>query len=290
VRLSKADLSESQEGEADGEGQFVFARVVPGPFQLIITSPGFTTRKALGVLEAGQNLNVEPIMLAVETNVIEVQVALSRKEVAQAEIKDQEKQRVLGILPNFYVTYDPAAVPLSSRQKFELAWKATQDPINYGIAGAVAGIQMATHDLPEYGQGASGYGKRFGASYANFVTSTFIGSAVLPSVFKQDPRYFYKGSGSKRSRLFYAMANAVICKGDNGRWQANYSGLLGSLASGGISNFYYPAQERDATVTIENTLFGIGSTAVNNLLQEFVIRKLTPHAPRYAPAAGGGGR
>ena len=96
---------------------------------------------------------------------------------------------------------------------------------------------------------------------------------------KQDPRYFYKGTGSKRSRILYALANSVICKGDNGRWQANYSGIIGSLAAGGISNLYYPAENRDsAELTFENALIGIGESAAVNLLQEFVIRRLTPAA------------
>ena len=74
----------------------------------------------------------------------------------------------------------------------------------------------------------------------------------------------------------------MICKGDNGHWQANYSGIAGGLASGALSNLYYPGTDRSAAVlTAENTLIGIGSTAATNLLQEFVIRKLTPHAPSY---------
>ena len=97
--------------------------------------------------------------------------------------------------------------------------------------------------------------KRYGAGYADIVTGTFIGSAILPSLLKQDPRYFYKGTGSTRSRILYAIANSVICKGDNGRWQANYSSILGSLAAGGISNLYYPAQDRNgAGLTFENAL------------------------------------
>jgi hypothetical protein len=222
--------------------------------------------------------------MTVAASAAEVKVSLTPVEEAEAEIKDEEKQRVLGVIPNFYVTYNPAAVPLHPRQKFELAWKLTIDPVNFGVTAAIAGIQQATNDFSGYGQGAQGYGKRLGAAYADSVTSTFIGGAILPSLFKQDPRYFYKGTGTRRSRVFYAIANAVICKGDNGRWQTNYSALLGSLAAGGISNLYYPESDRDVTVTFENTLIGIGASAANNLLQEFVIRKLTRNAPTYAAA------
>jgi hypothetical protein len=174
---------------------------------------------------------------------------------------------------------------LNPKQKFELAWKTTVDPVSFGVTGAIAGIQQAQNDFSGYGQGAQGYGKRLGAAYANLVASTYIGGAILPSLLKQDPRYFYKGSGSKRSRMLYAIANSVICKGDNGHWQPNYSNIVGSLAAGGISNLYYPAENRDgAEITFENGLIGIGESAAVNLLQEFVIRKLTRNVPNQEPA------
>jgi hypothetical protein len=221
----------------------------------------------------------------VATALTEVRVVPSRIEVAEEQIKEQEKQRVLGFIPNFYVSYVQDAVPLSSKQKFELAWKTTVDPVTFGMNAVIAGVEQAQNDFSGYGQGAQGYAKRYGASYADFVTDTFIGSAILPSLLKQDPRYFYKGSGSRRSRVLYALANAVICKGDDGHWQANYSSILGSLASGGISNLYYPAKDRNRVgLTFENALIGIGAGAVENLLQEFVIRKLTPNIPNHDPA------
>lgn len=281
VQLSLAGQSQSQEVATDGDGQFSLVGITPGPFLLTVSSAGFTTQIASGTLHSGEDYTVAPITLDVATAVSEVRVAMSRIELAEAEIKDEEKQRVLGVIPNFYVTYNSAAVPLAPKQKFELAWKATVDPISFGLTGAIAGIQQAADVYSDYGQGAQGYGKRYGAAYADFVASTFIGSAILPSLLKQDPRYFYRGTGTRRSRLLYAIANAVICKGDNGHWQANYSGMLGSLAAGGISNLYYPATDRDATLTIENTLITIGGTAATNILQEFVVRKLTRNAPTY---------
>ena len=159
------------------------------------------------------------------------------------------------------------------------------DPFTLLLVGGIAGVEQAQNHFDEYGQGAQGYGKRYGAGYADTVAGTFIGSAILPSLLKQDPRYFYKGSGSKGSRILYAIANSVICKGDNGRWQANYSNILGSLAAGGLSNLYYPAQDRNgAGLTFENAAVAIGATAISNLFQEFVIRKLTPKVPNHDPA------
>jgi len=285
VKLSRESRSLSPDVASDSDGQYAFVRVTPGPFQITIESPGFATQTSSGTLHSGEDLLLPPITLAIASAASEVHVSMTPTEMAEAEIKDEEKQRVLGVIPNFYVTYNPAAVPLRPKQKFELAWKATVDPVNFGLVGAIAGIQQAANSFSGYGQGAQGYARRYGAAYADSVTGTFIGSAILPSLFKQDPRYFYKGSGTRRSRFFYAIANAFICKGDNGRWQANYSGILGSLAAGGISNLYYPDTDRDVTITFENTLIGIGATAANNVLQEFVIRRLTHNAPTYTPAA-----
>jgi hypothetical protein len=279
------DQSPSQEALSNGEGQFSFANIAAGPFQLTISSAGFATQTFSGILHAGEIQTVPQIALDVAAALTEVEVGLTRTEVAEEEIKVEEKQRVLGVIPNFYVSYVPGAVPLTTKQKFEIAWKTVIDPVTLVVlVGGAAGVEQAENHFSGYGQGAQGYAKRYGAGYADTITGTFIGGAILPSLLKQDPRYFYKGTGSTPSRILYAVANAVICKGDNGHWQTNYSNILGSLASGGISNIYYPAADRNgAGLTFENAAIGIGATAVTNLLQEFVIRKLTPKVPNRNP-------
>jgi hypothetical protein len=270
---------------AGDDGQFSFANIAPGPFHLTITSEGFSTQSSSGILHSGEVCIVPQIALVIATSITEVKVELSPIEMAQEQIKEQEKQRVLGFIPNFYVSYVPNAAPLSPKHKFGLAWKSAIDPVTFVAVGAVAGIDQAGDRWGAYGQGAQGYAKRFGASYANVFLGTFIGSAVLPSLLKQDPRYFYKGSGTKRSRILYALANSVICKGDNGHWQANYSSILGNLAAGGISNLYYPANDRKGVGLVFTTaLVRIGERAVANIFQEFIVPKLTPNLPTRAPA------
>jgi hypothetical protein len=282
VTLTGEAQSPNKEVLSGDNGQFSFANVAPGAFQLTITSAGFATQTSSGILGPGEVHLVPQIALAVAANVTDVQVALSRTEVAQEQVKDEEKQRVFGVIPNFYVTYDPHPLSLTAKQKFELAWKTTVDPVTFAIVGGIAGVQQAQNTFSGYGQGAQGYGKRFGAAYADVAAGTFIGSAILPSLLKQDPRYFYKGTGSKRSRILYAIANSVICKGDNGHWQPNYSNIIGNLAAGGISNLYYPAQNRNgAALTFENAAIGIGATAAANLVEEFLMRKLTPNIPKH---------
>jgi hypothetical protein len=268
-----------REAHSDGGGHFVFGGVSPGPFHLAFTAPGFATQEKSGELKAGEDYAVPQVELAAHATV-DVEVTLPLEQIAEDQVKVEEKQRLLGVVPNYYVSYVPHAAPLTTRLKFQLAWKTTIDPISFVIVGGIAGIEQADNAFSGYGQGAQGYAKRFGAAYADLVSGTFIGSAILPSLLKQDPRYFYKGTGSTKSRFLYAVANSVICKGDNRRWQPNYSFIIGDLASGGISNLYYPSQNRNgAALTFENALIAIAGGAVANVIQEFFLRKLTPHAP-----------
>jgi hypothetical protein len=270
---------------SDSDGQFSFDNVPSGAFKLTVSESGFATQTVAVVLHPGESLAAPAIILPFSTATSEVLVTVSQEEIAEEQVHAEEKQRVMGFIPNFYVVYAPNAAPLNARQKFHLAWRTSIDPITFAAAAGIAGVEQANNDYRGYGQGAEGYAKRFGASYGDAVIGNIIGGAILPSLFKQDPRYFYKGTGSIRSRALYAIAFAVMCKGDNGRWQVNYSGIIGGLAAGGISNLYYPDSDRNgASLTFENALIGTAGSAVGNLFQEFVVRKLTPKLPSYGPA------
>jgi len=283
VTLTRAEQSAPQEVVSGGNGQFFFGNVLPGTFQIKITASGFAPRTFSGMLHSGEVYFVPPSTLVPAASQTEIQVTASRIEVAEAQIKAQEKQRVLGFVPNFYVSYIADAAPLTSKQKFELAWKTMIDPVTFALTGVQAGVQQARNDYSAYGQGVQGYAKRYGAAYADSATGTFIGGAILPSLLKQDPRYFYKGTGSTGSRILYAIGRSVITKGDNQRWQPNYSAILGSIASGAISNLYYPDKDRGTALGFENALIGTGENAVVNLFQEFVIKHFTPHLSKRDP-------
>jgi hypothetical protein len=265
------------------DGRFRFGGVAVGVFHVTAMWPGFTAQSASGELHAEENLELPAITLPMTAATSAVEVTVSQQELAQYEIQAEEKQRVLGFLPNFYITYAPHPVPLSTKQKFELAWKTTLDPVTFAVTGIIAGYEMGSDDFNGYGQGAAGYGKRYAAVYGDGLTSTMIGGAILPSLLKQDPRYYYKGTGSIRSRALYAIAMAVICKGDNGHWQFNYSAVGGELISGAISNLYYPSANRSGTgLTFQNAALGTAASAIANLFQEFLIKKLTPKVPDYS--------
>ena len=278
VSLASATSAQKQEAVTDSDGYFSFLAVPAGAFQIAVTANSFAMQVKSAVLHAGETLQMPPITMPVGTTVTEVRVSMTQQELAEKQIKVEEKQHVLGVIPNFYVSYDHDAVPLTSRQKFELAWKSSIDPFAFIGTGIGAGIEQATNAFSGYGQGAQGYAKRYGAGYADGFIGTMLGGAILPSLFKQDPRYFWKGTGSKKSRVVYAVKRSVLTRGDNGRTEFDYSGILGDLAAGGISNIYYPSSDRNgAGLTFENTAIGIGGSAVANLFQEFVVRHLTPH-------------
>jgi len=280
VKLTQEGQTQSREVLTGDSGEFTFANTPPGPFQLTISSEGLAPQEVSGIVHPGEAYVVPLVMLVVATQKTEVLVGLTQVELAQEQLNEQVKQRVFGFIPNFYVSYVPNAAPLTAKQKFRLAWKTTSDPVTFLAVGALAGIDQATDRWGAYGQGAEGYAKRYGATYGNVFIGTFLGGAVLPSVLKQDPRYFYKGSGSTKSRILYALAHSVICKGDNGRWQPDYSSIVGNLAAGGISNLYYPPNDRNgAGVVFSNALIRIGETAVANIFQELIIPKLTPNLP-----------
>jgi hypothetical protein len=193
----------------------------------------------------------------------------TQKEKAEAQLKKEEKQRVLGVVPSFNVVYDPNAVSLTKMQKMRLAFHSSTDPVAFGAAFLTAGYHEALNDVSGFPWGAKGYAERSGAAYLDSFDGTMIGNGILPALLHQDPRYFRLGHGSVTHRLFYAAATAVICKHDNtGKWEPNYSNMLGNIASGGISNLYYPGNS-GIGLTISNGMIQTAEGAIGAVFQEF---------------------
>jgi hypothetical protein len=265
----------------DDSGRFAFQNLHPeATYRLTLSARGFAnwTSPAI-VLKPGQKLDLGNIMLniaVVQTTV----TALTTEQIATQEVKVEEKQRVLAIFPNFYIVYTPNPVPLTTKLKYELALRSSIDPVNILATGAFAGFNQAA-DVPNYVEGAKGYAERFGAGYTDGFTDIMIGGAILPSILHQDPRYFYQGTGSIKSRAAHAAAFAVLCKGDDGKWQFGYSSIGGDLASGALSNLYYPASNRGAGAVFYNALLSAAGRVADNLAQEFVFRKWTPSAKKH---------
>jgi hypothetical protein len=261
---------------SDDNGEFRFEGLPAGEFTLSVVAEGLTSASTTLVLTRGEDLELPVFSLKVATANFQVD-AISQKELADLQIKQEETQRLLGIMPNFYVVYDRNAVAMTSGQKYRLALRTIVDPVTIGVVGISAGVQQAENTFAGYGQGFSGYAKRYGAGYANTAIGTMLGGAVYPSLFHQDPRYFYKGTGTVWERARYAVSTAVRCKGDNGKWQWAYSSVLGDFSAGAISNIYYPASDRDgAKLTLENGGLAVLSDGFDNLVQEFLLKHFTP--------------
>ena len=225
------------------------------------------------VLQSGQSFIVTDISLGIAD--VETAVsATSPEEVAAEQVKVQEQQRVLGIVPNFYVTYERNPAPLTSKLKFQLAMKALTDPVTIAGFGANAAIYQAA-GYPSYRQGAAGYGKRLGATFAGGYSNILLGDAVFPSLLHQDPRYFYQGTGTTKSRLLHAMATPFFTRGDDGKREINYSNILSDLASGALANAYYPSQDRGGELVARSAAIGVSGRMVFGIVQEFVLHKWT---------------
>ena len=188
---------------------------------------------------------------------------------AEEQLKQQEHQRVMGVMATFNTTRNHDAAPLSSGQKFQLFFKSAFDPWPFGLNAVVAGVNQAANSDPEWGQGVQGYAKRYGAAYSDYFIGNFFGNAVLPSVLHEDPRYFQKGSGSTMSRFLWAAASTVWCKRDKGGWGPNYANVGGNLIGAAIGRVYYPASERTVSDTISDGLTVSAEGIVGAELIEF---------------------
>ena len=257
-------------------GSFAFHNVTPGiAYQVTITAEGFADWSSSITVEPGQETTITDIKLRILTVQRAVTVSYSEKEVAAQEFKAEEQQRMFRFIPNTYVTYEPHPEPLTTGMKFHLAYKSLANPVFFARTAAWAGVQQAADTPGQWRQGAKGYGKRVGAGFADATTEGLIGNAILPSLLHQDPRYFYQGSGTKKSRALHAILAAFICKGDNGKTQPNYSTWGGSLISSSIALSYYPSSDRNAQHVFKNFGIGMGLHVAGGLVQEFILDKFT---------------
>jgi hypothetical protein len=260
-----------------GEGVFLFEATRAGSYLLAVNSPGFqeytSAEFTLTEAEGFQMPDVELAIAGVSSSV----VVLPTEVIAEQQIKAQEEQRAFGLLPNFYTSYVWNAAPLNPRQKFTLALRTAIDPVSFVGVTVGAAAEQANNAFPGFGSGMGGYAKRWGALFANEQTSWLVTRAVYPSVFHQDPRYFYQGSGSAWSRAGHAVGSAFVARSDSGHAMPNYSSLFGKLSAGALSNLYYPSSSRGVRLVLANTAIAYVAHTAQNLVREFLF-----------PAPGGG--
>ena len=279
VSLTTIDGSRRRTLISGVNGEFTFTKIAAGSYVVTVKAAGlepFTSSEfALGAQESYQ---MPRLILSVASAVTQVTVRPT-EEVAAEQIRAEEKQRLIGIIPNFYTSYIHDAAPLTTKQKFSLATHDTFDPVPLLGIAFTAGIEQANNSFSGYGQGAEGYAKRYAARFVDGRTSDFFTHAVFPSLLHQDPRYFYQGTGSFRSRLFHAVSFAFVTRSDSGRTVPNYSYLLGDLASAGLSNLYYPRTNRGASLVLTNAAIGLAGRVGVSIFREFFSKRFTTNVP-----------
>jgi hypothetical protein len=178
-------------------------------------------------------------------------------------------KRVLGVLPNYRTANETAVyAPITVQQKFSIASKDSFDYPLLALGAAIAGIGQWTNENPSFGQGAAGFARRFGTSYADQAIGNMMTEAIFPSFLHEDPRYFRRGYGSKWSRTFYAASRVFVTRTDAGNWRFNYSEVLGNAAATAISNAYYP-DNRDVGANVAKLGQQIAIDAASQVLKEF---------------------
>jgi hypothetical protein len=275
VVLEGPALGDSRKILSNDNGYFEFSNLDAGTYNVSIRAEGFDNWTSSVVIAPGQYVILTGSKLKISELRTTVSVVYSPEKVATEQVKAEEQQRVFGFIPNFYVVYDRNPEPMSTKLKFNLALKTSFDPVTVVGAAGLAAIDQAG-DTPNYRQGWKGYGERYGATAADGVSNIMIGGAILPSLLHQDPRYYYQGTGSNKSRALHALVSPFVCHGDSGRLQPNYSSLGGDLASSALSNAYYPPSNRGAGLVFENVALSTSERMLSTLVQEFVLHKLTP--------------
>jgi Carboxypeptidase regulatory-like domain len=279
VSLAHGDGRQTRRVSSGSQGEFVFTGLPAGSYLITINAKGFAPSTSTQIdLGPQQVYQVSNLTLSVGS--IGTEVTVRPTEVIAAEqIKAEEKQRFIGVIPNFYTSYVHDPAPMTTRQKFSLASRDSFDPVSLIADGVVAGIQQANDTSPGYGYGAAGYGKRFAAQFGDGRTSDFLSHAVFPALFHQDPRYFYQGTGSFNSRLIHAASFAIITRSDSGKPMPNYSYFLGDIGSGALSNLYYPHADRGIGLVFTNAAIGIAGKAGGAILREFFSKRITTNVP-----------
>jgi hypothetical protein len=266
---------------SEANGEFNFTKIPAGSYLVSVNAKGFAPfTSAEFAVAVQQAYEVPDVSLSVAPANMELTV-LPTELIAAGQLRAEEQQRLIGVIPNFFTSYIHDAAPLTWKQKFSLAARNGVDPVAFIGIALGAGIEQAMNTYPGYGQGAAGYGKRYAARFADGRSSDFLTHAVFPALLHQDPRYFYQGSGSFKSRLMHALSSPFITRSDSGRTVPNASFLLGDICSGALSNLYYPKADRGANLVYTNAAVGLAGRLGTNLIREFLSKLLTKSVPDH---------
>ncbi|GAC1507417.1 MAG: hypothetical protein NVS1B11_08720 [Terriglobales bacterium] len=223
----------------------------------------------------------QPPTQQVQINDSSPQAERGAKKSRKSEIKKEERtgtsdDRLFYALPNFLTVESKNVPPLTASQKFKVVARGSFDYIQVPWYGFLAGIGQAEDSEAGYGQGAAGYGKRFGAYAADGTIENFFTGAILPSMFHEDPRYFQSGEGGFWRRTRYSVSRIFVTRTDSGGHHFNFSEIVGSALSAGISTYsYHPKGDR----TVPNTA-SVWGTQVGYDTFTIVVKEFWPDIRR----------
>jgi hypothetical protein len=182
----------------------------------------------------------------------------------------QQTKRMLWLVPNFgAVSAGVQFKPLTAHEKFVLAFHDSFDYSSFTWTAVQAAQGLAVNSDPEFGHGMAGYGRYYWHNYVDGVSGTYFTEAIVPALTHEDPRYFTMGEGGFFRRTEYALSRTFLTKTDSGGTTFNWSEVGGNLLEAGLSNAYYPAQERTVSQTMQNWGVQMESAALNNIAKEF---------------------
>ena len=268
---------------ADSSGSFSFKNLPAGTFKIKITATDLQPFESYEItLHTRENYQLPMISLPIAKPHIDVTVTATEEEIAEQQVQAQIQQRVFGVFPNFYTSFLWDAAPLKPKQKFHLAIRSATDPVTFLTTGFLGRHPTGARYLSGLRPGGRRLREALRCRLRRHLRRPHARCCRISSLFRQDPRYFYQGTGTIGSRVWHALSSAIICRGDNGNRQFNYSHILGNFAAGGISNLYRPEADRGVLLAVDNALLHTAANAAGNLAREFALKNITTKVPAYA--------
>lgn len=282
VVLTARSGAQVREIQSGSDGQFTFAALPAGSYKVTVSGRDMGKWVSQWLTVRPEQTRMLPAVVLSVTAATTVTVTGNsqtlKEELSEQQVQIAVQQRIWGVFPNFYSSYNWNAPPMEPRQKFQLAYRSMIDPMAFAGAAGIAGFEQYYNIFPAYGSGVAGYFKRYGAAYTNDFSSRMLSSGLFATLFHEDPRYFYKGTGSFRSRTTYAISCAFITRDDDGHWRPNYAHVLGVFAAAALSNLYYPKENRGLTLTLVNGAVETAGNSGTNIVREFILKGITSHA------------
>ena len=143
----------------------------------------------------------------------------------------QQPKRILGIMPNFRAV-SPGVIPPppTPKQAFKIATQNSFDYSSFIFVGITSALAQWTDAHPQLGEGMAGYGNYYWRGFLDKTDGNYWVIFVLPTVFRQDQRYYAKGEGAFWKRGFYAASRILIARNYTARMTLMFQNCWGAAS------------------------------------------------------------